>query len=152
MSETENKGMDDGRESIWSVPKRFKSVYFPLFYLLGIIGISWSVWYEVSRIASGQSYQDVANAVVQKIPAVLMGAAFTSLVITEAVMVLAGILEDYYKRRDAKAKAQVEAYVHQIWSDWNRRRLEAEARGEDFDEPPPSFSAQNGASYGTSAD
>ena len=148
MSEDENRRVDDGRESIWSVPKRFKSVYFPLFYLLGIIGISWSVRYEVSRIASGQSYQDVANAVVQKIPAILMGAAFISLMITEAVMVLAGMLEDYYKKRDAKARAR----VHQIWADWNQRRLEAEARGEDFDEPPPSSSAQNGASNGTSAD
>ena len=73
-----------------------------------------------------------------------MGAAFTSLVITEAVMVLAGMLEDYYRRRDAKARAEVEAQVHQKWSDWNQRRLEAEERGEDFGEPPPNISSKNG--------
>ena len=146
MSETENRRVDDERESMWSVPKRFKSVYFPLFYLLGIIGIGWSVWYEASRIGYGQPYQDVINAVVQKLPAVLMGAAFTSLVITEAVMVLAGMLEDYYRRRDAKARAEVAAQRDREWEDWFERYRNAQERGLPFDEPPPSSRARNGTS------
>ena len=145
MSETENQGVGDERESMWSVPKRFKSVYFPLFYLLGIIGIAWSVWYEAARIGSTGSYHDIASAVVAKLPAVLMGAAFVSLVITEVVMVIAGMLEEYYDKRRARLQAEVETRVHQMWSDWNQRRLEAEARGEDFDEPPPDISSRNGA-------
>ena len=30
------------------------------------------------------------------------------------------------------------------WAQWNRNRLEAEERGEDFDEPPPSSHGLNG--------
>ena len=36
---------------------------------------------------------------------------------------------------EGRAEARVEA--HRIWREWNRRRREAEARGETFDEPEP---------------
>ncbi len=29
--------------------------------------------------------------------------------------------------------------THQAWADWNRRRIEADERGESFNEPPPEF-------------
>ena len=152
MSERENLGADDERESMWSVPRRFKSVYFPLFYLLGIIGTSWSVWYEASRISSGQSYQDVANAAVQKLPAVFMGAAFTSLVITEAIMVIAGMLEDYYKRRNdriraegvAEGIAEGKAQRDHDWEVWFESYRYAQEHSLPFDEPPPSSRSENG--------
>ena len=37
-------------------------------------------------------------------------------------------------------EALEEAYAK--WSDWNRRREEAERRGERFDEPPPSLNGR----------
>ena len=30
--------------------------------------------------------------------------------------------------------------MNRIWADWNRRRIQAEERGEPFDEPPPDIS------------
>ena len=39
------------------------------------------------------------------------------------------------EEREIKEQGRQEAY--QEVSDWNRRRLEAEARGETFTEPPP---------------
>ena len=39
------------------------------------------------------------------------------------------------EEREMKEQGRQEAY--QEVSDWNRRRLEAEARGETFTEPPP---------------
>ncbi len=45
-------------------------------------------------------------------------------------MVLAEI---WTERRLRKARQE----VHQCWSEWNRRREEAEAKGEAFTEPPP---------------
>ena len=160
MRETENRGAGDERVSMWSVPRRFKAVYFPLFYLLGIIGIGWSVWYESSRIANPGSYHDVANAVVMKLPATLMGAAFISLVITEVVVVLAGMLEDHYKKRDEKTKAkwlaigreqgemagraQGEAARDSEWEVWFEGYRHAQENGLPFDEPPPSARSKNG--------
>ncbi len=33
--------------------------------------------------------------------------------------------------------------MNRIWADWNRRRIQAEERGEPFDEPPPDISRNN---------
>ena len=71
-------------------------------------------------------------------------------------MVIAASLEAWLKRREearierrvAEATAQVTeqvteqvtTQVHRAWSEWNQRRLEAEANGESFDESPPDFS------------
>ena len=42
-------------------------------------------------------------------------------------------------RVEGRAEGRVEgrAEAHSIWREWNRRRREAEARGEVFDEPEP---------------
>ena len=36
-----------------------------------------------------------------------------------------------------EGRAEGRAEAHSIWREWNRRRREAEARGEAFDEPEP---------------
>ena len=42
-------------------------------------------------------------------------------------------------RVEGRAEGRIEgrAEAHSIWREWNRRRREAEARGEAFDEPEP---------------
>ena len=52
------------------------------------------------------------------------------------------VLADYLRvklvdplREGLRAEGRAEA--HSIWREWNRRRREAEARGEAFDEPEP---------------
>ncbi len=57
------------------------------------------------------------------------------------IMVLAQGIADRLKERREKFKAdliaQGKAELAAKIADWNRQRLEAEARGEKFDEPPP---------------
>ena len=36
-----------------------------------------------------------------------------------------------------EGRAEGRAEAHSIWREWNRRRRDAEARGEAFDEPEP---------------
>ena len=164
MRETEYREAGDDRVSMWSVPRKFRRVYFPLFYFLGIIGIGWSVWHEFSRLGNEGSYHDIANGVIMRVPAILLSAAFISLVITEGTMVLAEMVGDYLRKRNeriavaARAKGRAEgrdegrdegraegaAQMNQRWTEWNRKRLEAKERGEDFDEPPPSSRSANG--------
>ena len=43
-------------------------------------------------------------------------------------------------RAEGRAEARVE--LQSEWTDWNRRREEAERRGERFDEPPPSLNGR----------
>ena len=44
----------------------------------------------------------------------------------------------------AQATTQATAQAHQAWVDWNRRRMEADERGEPFDEAPPEFPQHTG--------
>jgi hypothetical protein len=46
---------------------------------------------------------------------------------------------------------EVTAKVHESWSEWNRRRLEAEANGEPFGESPPDFDQTGPAGYDQSS-
>lgn len=72
------------------------------------------------------------------------------------------LAERYLKKRYAEGRAEGEAegraegraegeeVAHSLYPpeirEWNRRRLEAEARGEDFNEPPPSVNGRSGES------
>ena len=65
-------------------------------------------------------------------------------------MVLAGMFEEWVRRRRARRMAEaIEEAVTEVdalWRAWNGRRLDAIAKGEPFDEPPPDVSgvSQNG--------
>ena len=75
------------------------------------------------------------------------GALATALIImstAHAVVIVEGVAmlaESFLKRRyeaglqDGRAEGREE--MLQRWEEWNRRRMEAEARGERFEEPPP---------------
>ena len=51
--------------------------------------------------------------------------------------------EDREKAR-AGGLAEGHAERQRLWQEWNRRRLEHAARGEPFDEPPPSLNGNDG--------
>lgn len=136
---------DDERESMWSVSKRFAKVYFALFSALGTIGIAWTVWYETVHNSAGKSWYDVVDGIIQKFPAVILGSAFISFVITEAIVVLYSIYRDRMEKKsekifaegEAKGRAQGKAEGIALIEDYYRRNADAQARGEPFDEPYP---------------
>ena len=43
-------------------------------------------------------------------------------------------------RVEGRGEGRAEAYAE--WTEWNRRRVDAEKRGERFDEPPPSLNGR----------
>ena len=135
---------DDARESMWSVPRRFARVYFILFSALGIAGIVWSAWYEIAHNSAGKSWYDIVDATIEKFPSVLMGAAFISFIITETVMVLYSIYQDRMKKRYKRIRAEGRAEGIALLEAYYRRKSEAEARGEVFDEPYPGSASENG--------
>ena len=89
------------------------------------------------------------------------GAAFGLTEVGKGFMVLAHGIKNWFKRKEkerddklraegeakgeargeargeAKGRAEGEAKTNQAWTAWNTRRLEAEARGVEFTEPPP---------------
>ena len=68
--------------------------------------------------------------------------ALASPMVVEGVVMVFGWLYMEKKRQEGREEAIAERDA--LWDAWNRRRMEAEARGEPFTEPPPS--ARNGSS------
>ena len=71
------------------------------------------------------------------------GALATALIImstAHAVVIVEGVAmlaESFLKRRYEAGLQDGREEMLQRWEEWNRRRMEAEARGERFEEPPP---------------
>ena len=123
------------RESIWSVSKGVKHVYFALFIGQYVAGTIWTV---VPGVES-------ASALWDDLSSLAITAAAGSLVVTETgryLMVLAAAFEEWREKRRleqiARAVAKTVRGTDAEWDAWNQRRLDAEQRGERFDEPPPS--------------
>ena len=156
---------EDTRESVWSILSRWKTAYFALFAIQNIAGISLLCWYEITQ-RNEDSAAETALAIVKGIGLIGAGSATTSITVMETVrtlMVIAASLEAWLKRRElarierrvaeatADVTAKVTAEIHSAWSQWNRRRLEAEANGEPFDEPPPDFGQREPTADGQSS-
>ncbi len=52
-------------------------------------------------------------------------------------MLLSDFIEARREKRIEAAKAEAKAEVYREIAEWEHRRKEAEARGEEFTEPPP---------------
>ena len=154
----------DPRYSMWSIFSRLWVIYFTLFTALYIAGLSYVIWYE-SVQQPGLSAFGLINVAVLKQAEVGAGAAITSFAITEGgrlTMVIAKLIDMHVveprrqrllKRFREEARKEVREEVREKVreeareegrsqaaskvQEWNRRRLEAEARGEHFDEPLP---------------
>ncbi len=132
------------RESIWSVERETKSLYFMVFIALVLIGAG-LVTYEEVHVVKADGILDTVLAawwgVGRLIPPLVAGA----LIVTEVWrngLVLAERLEEWFEKRKqrqiAEAVAEAEEKLTVKWQEWNERRMEAERQGKTFDEPPPS--------------
>ena len=123
------------RESIWSVSKGVKHVYFALFIGQFSVSTMWTVAQGVESVA----------ALWHDLSALAITVAAVSMVLTETgryVMVLAAAFEEWReKRRQEQIARAVAERLHENdaeWEAWLQRRTQAEQRGEPFEEPSPS--------------
>ena len=142
MEDRDGLDRQDDRESIWSVDRRTKTLYFALFIVQSIIGISLLVWHTVLQ---GKGPLETTVAVWQGSALIIAASAGTSVVIAELgmyLMVLARSLEEWLEKRREKQReadiAEGRAEANARWEAWNNRRIAAEKNNEPFDEPPPS--------------
>ena len=88
-------------------------------------------------VLSGIDELGVLDSVRLVAPLIIVAAANAILLIEGIPMVS----EQFLKRREARGEARGEERgrkeTQQRWENWNRRRLEAEEKGEVFSEPPP---------------
>ena len=156
-----DKQEQKGRDSIWSVSRETKGLYFIVFITLALIGGGLVTYTEV-HVNKADGIVDTALAAWAGVGRLVIASVAGSLIVTEVWrngMVLAERLEEWFdKRRErqiaeavaeavaeteektrAEATAKTREEVTALWQAWNERRLEAERLGEPFDEPPPSL-------------
>ena len=136
----------ESRESIWSVPARWQTIYFTLFNVCFIAGIALMVSHECCLEHSSDGAVKSLLDIIQRGATAAIFSAAVALVVTEVWTMLSTILarktEEYLAKRyeqgraAGRAEARAEALVEV--GKWNQRRLAARANGEPFDEPLPS--------------
>ena len=145
--ENEQEKPREERESIWSIPTKYKRWYFGLFSIQVIIATAWMIREAIGNQSLPSIPEKIAFVWQGIAPMAVTSAAF-SLIIIEAwaaSMVIASWLEETLEKRkqrqiDAAEKrglARGRAELQREWLEWNRRREAAAAAGEDFNEPPP---------------
>lgn len=126
-------------------------------YLIASAALVWILsgllaWYEI-----GYNEQDSLLNTVAAIVQWIGTAVAVTIAILASVEVLMIFAERYRQRRfeEGRQEGMQEGIregleeAHLAWSAWNERRLQAEANGEPFDEPPPSSQRQaNADSHG----
>ncbi len=121
--------------------KGYRRFYFVVFYLSIIIETAGFALYHSAFADDRKSAYQTVLIVVQVSPAILASSAFLGYSITEGVKMIADMVMDVIRtrreRRTQKAVAKAVAEALEEASDWNRRRMDAAARGEPFDEPFP---------------
>ena len=133
--ERQQRVRDEQRESIWSVGKGVKHVYFALFIVQFSAGTIWTVAQGAESVSA--LWHDLSSLAIT--------AAALSMVATETgryLMVLAAAFEEWREKRRqeqiARAVAERLRENDAEWEAWLQRRMQAEQRGEPFAEPPPS--------------
>ena len=105
------------------------------------------VWQETTQ-SSHAGWSSLTDAILDGVGRGLPGNVGLTIAITDigrVTMVLGGLLEQWINNRrerqlrEAVTEAVTEAVAenNDLWRAWNERRLDAVAKGEPFDEPPP---------------
>ena len=142
-----NKFLGELRVSVMSVHERWWYAYLVAFFVQMAIWTTMVAWDEAVR-GNHATVVEYIRAVGEGSSSMVQMFVLNSIIIIELgrlIMVLAQGIADRLKERREKFKAALrsegisegKAELAAKVNDWNKRRLEAEARGEGFDEPPP---------------
>ena len=144
------------RESIWSVNEQWRWLYFTFFLLLMGASSAVVVWREAFGPGAGGDLVELLGDVLIGEAAASVASAGMSLWITEVVMLSTMIgrkLDERKARilREGRREGRVARDAE--WRAWYERMRAAQARGEEFTEPPPSLRANdvNGAARANGA-
>ena len=144
--------MTEDRLSIWTIPRSEITAFFAFFTVLNILGLSFVGFHE-SEIKQTQGILNIIREVIADAGSVTAGSAGVAIAASEFTrwtMVVASYFRDKFvipQREKLREQGREQGHdqgrdqgrreMAAIWQEWNRRRLDAEARGENFGEPPP---------------
>ena len=94
------------------------------------------VWEQVFLITH-DSWADTVRGILREIGGPVPAAILVIGNLEVGMVISRYIIEQYRKERYAAAIAKGRQENDKKWRDWYNRMLEAQTKGEDFDEPPP---------------
>ncbi len=120
----------------------------PHFWTFSVCFVATLIFYTYIHVFDGAnpSWRQAPSLIIEDTTRAAVFWALASPMVVEGVVMVFGWLYMERKRREVteKGHAAGRAEANAEWEEWNRRRVEAEAKGEPFIEPPPS--ARNGSS------
>lgn len=127
------------RVSVTSVPERWRELYLAIFSLQTLALLGLAIWYEIF-VVTDDTWPETIFAIARNVGPGVAAIMAESIIVTEGLfMVLfGGILRRREERRVEEAETRGRSQEREKWQGWNQRRLEAEADGRPFTEPPPS--------------
>jgi hypothetical protein len=141
----------DERGGIWSIPERERHWYFGLFIVQTLVGDGFVAWYNIFWKVDDDPFASVM-AMITGMSVVGLTSAINAFILVEVgayAMVTVGWLRNKVERQREELQRQREERhrkwheegreeANAAWDAWNRRRLDAVANAQPFDEPPPS--------------
>ena len=143
-----NEDSEDYRQSIWSVPAKWRAMYFILFTLFAGVGLIMVISLQEIPPSDGRWNRLVVD-IMREMAFVSTGSAGIAITITEIaryIMVigewmLREVIEPRRRRQIERWRqegiAEGIAEANKEWESWVSRKMQAEANGETFDEPMP---------------
>ena len=117
--------------------------------ITAIQSAAWAAFVYWNASAEYDAWADAIEMAGEKswpaIPAFFITSAIILAAIQKGGRMVLTFMDERRKRiekamSEARVEARAEAYAE--WTEWNRRREDAEKRGERFDEPPPSLNGR----------
>ena len=156
----------EDRESIWSISRQDARTFFRLVGVLWIAGLAYSShrarreptaeWNTAPSETDGpwpHHVGDFVMAALGDFSGVAIAIAIIAMLLTRPLNVAGELLMSLYQAmvnrfvipvieaHEARGRAEGvkigRAAAQAEWQEWNRRRMDAEARSRPFDEPPP---------------
>ena len=119
---------------------------------LGITAIQSAVWTAFvywNESGKQDAWADVVQTTVEKMLLGVPGISILSIIILAGIQKGGGMVLTFVDKRKkklekerAEGREEGRAEERAAWTAWNARRIQAEKRGEPFDEPPPSINGR----------
>lgn len=129
--------LKDDRVSILSIRRIWIDLALTVFSLQVIVYAVLLIRHEVAK---GNELMETAQVVIVQLAAAMAVATGTTFILFQGVdfiMFLTQLYKERLQRKIEEAKVEGKAEERELWIEWNNRRIEAETKGEDFNEPPP---------------
>ncbi len=139
--------------SIWSIQARDASTFFRIvtvLWLVALLRIGYKAMEQADvPLVGWQNAVDFTLAVLGDFGNVGIGTAMLAMLLTRPVNRMGETAMTFYQamvnrfvipvieKHREEGRVQGKSQAHEEWIAWNRRRVEADRQGRDFDESPP---------------